>query len=155
VLYLDASALIKRYIREIGTAKIDWKLEEEEKASRPVFTSILTFAEVHTTLARRVRDRSLSSADFDKARKKFDADWTLSLTPVELAAGVLLIIRDLATQFGLKGADTVHLASASWLRDMALVGVSPSGEITFATSDGQLANAAIKKGFEVFNPEVV
>lgn len=149
MLYLDSSALIKRYVQEVGTAKIDKMLQSDVAAA---FTSALTFAEVHATLGRRAKDKSLSLSQFSSARNKFDSDWTAAFNVVDLQPSVLAIVRNLVDQFTLRGADLVHLASSIWLRDTHFAGAIKA-ELVFVTSDKQLANAAATSGLSVFNPE--
>lgn len=153
MLYFDSSALIKHYVQEKGSEKVGKNLRDEEKASRPVFTSVLTFAEIHAALARRAKDRSLSSDEFIRARTNFDSDWALGLSAVDLGSGVLSIVRNTVDQFALRGADMVHLASAIWLRDTA-VGTRSGNRLLFLSSDKLLVKAAAGCGLEVFNPEV-
>jgi predicted nucleic acid-binding protein len=155
VLYLDTSALIKRYVLETGTESIEQRLQDEENAARPPVTSVLTFAEVHAALMQRRNDRSLSNRTFMHCRTRFDTDWAVSFSPIDLGPGVLNIVREVVG-LGLKGADAVHLASAIWLSDAVRLGLAPSTKIdtvVFTTSDKKLAKAAVTKGFEVFNPE--
>jgi predicted nucleic acid-binding protein len=151
VLYLDSSALIKHYVQEKGSQTVGHKLRDEEKASRPAFTSVLTFAEIEAALSRRAKDNSLAPSEYVRARTKFESDWVLGLSPIDLRPDVLAIVRGVVDQFVLKGADVVHLASAIWLRDMA--GLNVNEPVSFLTSDKQLAKAAAKSHLQVFNPE--
>jgi predicted nucleic acid-binding protein len=154
VLYWDSSALIKHYVQEAGTESIENKLRVEENASRPAFTSVLTFAEIHAALARRMKDKSLSYRKFVRSRKKFDADWAFGLSIIDLEPAVLGNVRDIVL-LGLTSADAVHLASAIWLRDTTTLGPAHDAEnasVIFLTADEKLAQAAVKRRFAVFNP---
>ncbi len=151
MLYLDSSALIKHYVQEAGSERIEQKLRDEEKAARPVFTSVLTFAEIQAALSRRAKDNSLAPREYARSRTKFESDWMLGLSPIDLGPGVLAIVRGVVDQFVLKGADVVQLATAIWLRDMASLNAKVA--VSFLSSDKKLAKAAGKSGFEVFNPE--
>jgi len=153
VLYLDTSALIKRYVLETGSDNLRQWLQSEETAGRLVFTSVLTFAEVHSALMQRRNDRSLTKRKFEVCRQSFDADWSRTLSPIALDPEVLLIVRDVVS-LSLKGADAVHLASAIWLSKtlaLALRG-DKSDSLTFATSDKKLAKAAVASKLKVFTP---
>lgn len=152
MLYFDSSALIKYYIQEKGSEAVGRNLQDEKEASRPVFTSVLTFAEIHCALARRAKDRSLSLTHFIRARSTFDSDWVSGLSTVDLGPGVLSIIRSTIDQFQLRGADMVHLASAMWLRDAGVV-TRGENQIIFISSDKMLTKAAVGCGLKVFNPE--
>jgi predicted nucleic acid-binding protein len=113
---------------------------------------VLAFAEIHSALARRSKDKSISPEEFAAARTKFDLDWAVSWGAVDLSPGVLSIVRNIADQFALRGADTVHLASAIWLRDAAIARKVGS-QLLFLSSDKQLAKAAADYGLEAFNPQ--
>ena len=153
MLYFDSSALIKHYVQEKGSERVGKNLREEEQASRPVFTSVLSFAEIHAALARRAKDRSLSSDQFLRARTNFDSDWIFGLNAVDLGPGVLSIVRNAVDQFALRGADMVHLASAIWLRDVGVAKRS-GNRIVFFSSDRLLVKAAVGVGLEVLDPEI-
>jgi uncharacterized protein len=154
VLYFDSSALIKHYVQEKGSEKVGKTLRDEEEASRPVFTSVLTFAEIHAALARRAKDRSLSSDEFIRARSNFDSDWVSGLSAIDLGPEVLRIVRNTVDQFALRGADMVHLASAIWLRDTA-ARTRSRDQLVLLTSDRLLDKAAAGCGLEVLDPEVM
>ena len=49
MLYLDASALVKRYSNEKGSRAVVERFESGEK----IFTSVLSFGEVHASFARK------------------------------------------------------------------------------------------------------
>jgi predicted nucleic acid-binding protein len=158
VLYLDSSALVKRYQAEQGTTALNARLEEEARNSRLVFTSVLAYAEVHSAVSRLTREKQWSKGEARKIRNTFDADWLQSFSPVELSVGVLSFVRSIAARFVLRGADIVHLASALWLRDMGRLGVKPDqypGSLVFASSDVQLLKAAVKCQVQVFNPQTI
>jgi predicted nucleic acid-binding protein len=152
VLYLDSSALIKHYVRETGTGAVDDKLRVEEEAARPILTSVLTFAEIHAALARRARDKSLSTNESVKARAKFDFDWASGLSPVDLGPAILGIVCAIVDSFSLKGAEAVHLASALLIRSSTSI-ITSRDSFIFLTSDKQLARAAAQSGLDIFNPE--
>jgi len=156
VLYLDSSALFKRYQNEQGTAALNARLRKEAKGLRSVFTSVLTYAEIHAAFARRAREKLLSPVEAAVVLDEFDADWALSISSIELGTGVLVFVRDLVKRLPLRGADAIHLASALWLRDMARLGMKVdqyTGSLVFVSSDQQLVKAAANSHLEVFNPE--
>lgn len=155
MLYLDSSALIKHYQKERGSEALERRLLTEAEYSRTAFTSTLTYAEIHAILARRTRDKYLSAAESAAVHDRFDTDWVLSLSSIELGVGVLGFVPDLVRTHPLKGADAVQLASALWLRDTARLSkkLGQQEAIVFASSDRQLVTAAQKHDLDVFNPE--
>lgn len=156
MLYVDSSALTKRYLQETGSSELDIKLGEAAKAKDPVVTSLLTYAEIHAVLGRKLRDGSLSATGYHSAVIRFDADWRAYFVLVEVAQPVLGLVRDLVRRHPLKAADAVQLASALWVaQSTRLRGTQkgPQRVEVFVTADRQLASAADYEQFEVFNPE--
>jgi predicted nucleic acid-binding protein len=157
VLYADSSALVKRYLEERGSDKLNARIAHVTRARHRVLTSVLSFAEVHAAMARKLRERPpLQATEYYWATARLDSDWRTYLTRVDLTAVVLDLIPDLVKRHFLRGSDAVHLASALWVRGSLesdkVKGISPETMI-FATSDKQLARAAEYEQLEVFDPE--
>ena len=130
------------------------------------FSSLLTFAEVHRTLAKRIlhtrpRGQSIEEARriFVEARDAFNFDWMFSLDAVEVTTQTLSNLPDLVERFNvLRGADAIQLASALWLRDKARwssTSETDAQSAEFATADRDLARVARACGLAVFDPEAV
>ena len=156
MLYLDSSALIKHYQNEEGSEALERRLQAERENSRIIFTSVLTYAEIHANIARRRREQLLSTKEAEELHDRFNADWVFELSPVELAVGVLGFVRGIVVAHPLRGSDVIQLASALWLRDAARLGAGPAKydrELEFSASDRQLCIAARNFGLKVFNPQ--
>ena len=71
ITYLDASALVKRYVIE------QWsdKTIELTTTADVVATSVVSRAEVAAALAKAVRTKLLSDEDARKARRTFAGEW--------------------------------------------------------------------------------
>lgn len=157
MLYLDSSALIKRYIQEGGSQELAARLRQAAEAGEAVAVSLLSFAEIHAVLARKVRERTLTSHRYRWVISQFESDWRTNLTPIELSPLVLELIPDLVKKHPLKASDAIQLASALWV---AKAGQPEKARqtfdrlIVFATADRQLAAAAKSERLELFNPEV-
>jgi predicted nucleic acid-binding protein len=155
VLYLDSSSLIKHYQKEDGSEGLEQKLQTMRDMSRTVFTSVVTYAEIHAIIARREREKLLATNEAHQLHEQFDTDWTLEITPVELTIGVLSFVRTIVKAHPLRGTDAVQLASAVWLREAAKLGPGLSKhdeQVEFSSSDRQLCLAAQKFRFQIFNP---
>ena len=142
MIYLDTSALVKRFVSEKGSDSV----REIASAGAPAATSKIGYAEVHAALARRRRDGSLSTRQYTKASRNFEEDWQ-TYVRVELRDEVLLLARDLIRRRPLRGFDAIHLASAMTLaREL--------GEpMTFVAADARLLDAAKAEKLQVVNPE--
>ncbi len=157
MLYTDSSALVKRYLEERGSHQLNGKIVETTNAHQRVVTSVLSFAEVHAALARKLQLKPpLRAAEFQLAATRFNADWRTYLTRVQLNPDVLDLIPALVKKHFLKGSDAVHLASALWVRQRVEFEKLPEPlpeQLTFATSDKQLGKAARDEQLQVFDPE--
>ena len=152
MLYLDSSVLVKRYVQEEGSKAVTSRFERGET----IYTSVLSFAEVHTAIGRKYRDKHLSINEKKKLVDEFLSDWLFSLTVLELTTHTMTALPTLCEQYFLKASDAIHLSAAIWLKDSIRVhakGYEGSGNIVeFGVSDRQLGEAALKCGFQVFSP---
>lgn len=157
MIYIDSSALLKHYVHEAGTDVLDEKLNETSGQHRNIFVSVLGYAEILATFARRIRENHRLGRQIELLQEQFKNDWMFEITHVELNARVLLFVPRLVSSYPLKGSDAVHLASALWLRDALTLGVEfghANRRLTFATSDKQLKRAVLAEGLELLDPEV-
>ena len=141
-LYVDASAMVKRYVIEEGSDETDrWWQQATVVASTE-----LCFVEVHAALAKAVR---LGLVEVEIARRQADL-WTLEwldVIRIPPTRSHLQVASDLAWRRSLRGYDAVHLASAmGWLGALG-------APVTLATFDRQLWDAAVAEGVAVLPEE--
>ncbi len=137
-IYVDTSALAKRYISEIESSQFDDFVTAEQGA---LHICPLTVTEFHSVLMRRQRMGEVDAAFVDGARNAFAADmagelWQWNPFPTAAFGDASLIIQD--TELGLATLDALHLACARLLDCNAL-----------ATADRRLARAAVRRGLQV------
>lgn len=152
MLYLDTSALVKRYSSEKGSGAVIARFGRDER----IFTSRFTFCEVQSSLGRKFRAGELSTRDLARVREEFVSDWLFSLNVLNLDVGTMLAIPHLVEQYYLKAGDAVHLSTAFWLRDKIRFGGSggePPESVEFGAADRKLAKIARMCGLKVFDPE--
>lgn len=134
--YLDASALVKRYVRERGTAVVRRVL-----AGGPIATSRLSEVEVASGLARRAREGTMPAVDRDRLLAALAEDLP-AIAVVELTPEVSAAARRLLLAHPLRAGDAIQLASALYLqRQLA----HPIGFLAF---DERLNEAARAVGLE-------
>lgn len=151
MFYFDSSALIKRYLRERGTAAVNARFLSGER----LFTSALTYAEVHAVLGRKRQMKELTSESYERARDEFTTDWLYVLTILEVDTNVMANLLGLVNRYRLRGADAVHLSSVHWLRDMCMLPpdfANRDSKLELVASDKQLVRYARDYGFDVFDP---
>lgn len=141
MIYLDTSALVKKYVIEEGTGEVRALLKNEDT----IITSKLTYAEVCASFARKLREGNLEKVSYNKAWESFFNDWEV-FTLVEIREEIFPLIHKLTQTHPLRGADAVHLSSALW------VGNEIGQSLIFVASDILLLRAAAKEGLEVMNP---
>ncbi len=140
ILFLDTSALVKLYIAEPGSER----MRSVVALGEPMAASVLAFAEIHATLARRRREALLRPPELAQLQQAFALDWE-ELTQVSASLAVLQLVPGLCARHPLRGADAVHLASALLLHQEGL-------RVTFACSDRDLVGAAAAEGLLTFDP---
>ena len=139
ILYLDTSALVKLYVQEIGSADVkDW-LQDADAAA----TSWVAYAEARAAFARALREGITGPEHHAERVGQFNRDWE-ALIRLELLPPIARSAGDLAEVHGLRGFDSIHLASALWLRDK----VAPA-EVAFVAFDRRLLGAAERAGLEL------
>lgn len=152
MLYLDSSALVKRYVQEEGSKAVTSRFDRKEA----IYTSVLSFAEVHAAIGRKYRDGELSATEKGKLVDEFQTDWLFSLNILELTITTMLALPSICEQYSLKASDAVHLSAAVWLKDairLRAKGFDVGGKVVeFGVSDRQLGEAALKCGFQLFIP---
>lgn len=113
-VFLDSSALVKRYIDEPGSED----LERHLSAASTVAVSVLAPIEVTSALVRRRRESRLSSRQFASCREALAADLG-GMTLVAITEDVITAAMDTVDRWPVRGADAVHVASASvWSADV-------------------------------------
>lgn len=108
--FLDASALVKRYVTETGTLWVTGLLDPA--ARNRLYIARITGAEVTAALTRRERGGHLSAADAAAAVASFQHDYSTRLRPVEITAALIDEAMSAARTHGLRGYDAVQLAAA-------------------------------------------
>ena len=143
IVYLDASALVKRYVAERGSRET----RELSTKADVVATSLITRAEVAAALAKAVRLGIIEPDSGRKAQRAFASQWP-DIAKVPVSEALVSRAEALAWDFALRGYDAVQLASAlTWQEAVG-------AEITLATFDRQLWDAGKKAGVRIW-PETL
>jgi predicted nucleic acid-binding protein len=104
--FFDASALVKKYVRESDSARVRRLLR-----SGDVAVSRLSEVEVISALARLARDEAISQGQRDRAAVAFVSD-LMAWHVVELTPEVGATARRLLMQHQLRAGDAVQLSAA-------------------------------------------
>ena len=134
ILYLDTSSLVKLYVREAGSDAV----REAVQQARLVATSVLAYPEMRATLGRLHREGALTTPKHRLLQREFEEQWPAYLR-VEATDPLCRAAGDLAERYGLRGSDSIHLASFAEVARSA--GISES---RFSSFDKRLNDAAQK-----------
>jgi len=139
ILYLDSSAVVKRYIAEPGTAEVATLTAQAEA----IGSSVLCRTEVVAALGKATHTGLLHPDDATLTRSRFDTDWPHFVRlPVNIATAESAA--DLAWLYSLRGFDAVHLAAALAWQGML------NAPVRFATFDRSLWRAAGSVGLDAW-----
>jgi uncharacterized protein len=142
IAYLDASALVKRYLMERGSLETIALTAESEMNA----TSIVSRAEVGAALAKAVRTGLVKGDVARNAQRRFAGDWP-DLVRVPVTEALVERAEALAWEHELRGYDAVQLAAALTWQE------SVGEEIVVATFDQQLWGAAKRSGLKAWPKE--
>lgn len=131
-LLVDSSAFAKRYVREIGSEKLDDILQHASELA----LCVILLPEIISGLNRRLREGALTGKDYQKAKKFLMGDvhdaTVLQLTPAVISQAVKLLENN-----SLRTMDALHVACAlEWNAEL------------FVTSDRRQFGAAQNSGLQ-------
>lgn len=145
--YLDASALVKRYIDEIGS---DWIRALLDIPEASFFMAHFFMVEVTGAFTRRIREELLTPADYRELQNMFQADCVDSYNVITAVGEIIDLAKGLLEKHLLRALDAIHLATALTANQWLLANdLSP---LTFLCADNRLLAAAAAEGLTVDNP---
>jgi len=137
ILYLDTSALLKKYFRETGSDEIIARWKD----ATGIVTSSLAYAEALASIHRKKRDVKFNNDIFQNIIHLFRRDWN-SFIRVEVTDELNDWIDKMVSHYSLRGFDAIHLASALIVHDRL------PEKFLFACYDNQLLQAAQSAGLQ-------
>lgn len=145
--YFDSSALVKRYVTEIGSAWVQNRCDDP--------THIITLAdigrvEIAAAFASKWRGNSITQNEYQRVRAKLTDDVQQEYQTVPVIGDRINEAINLTAQHKLRGYDAVHLACALYLNQVLLSNGRPS--LIFVSADDDLLIAAQANGLTVENP---
>ena len=137
--YLDASALVKRYVTEPGSREVI----ELTTNTTAVATVLVSRAEVAAAFGRAVRVGVLDGKSGRRAQRRFARDWP-DFVRLPVTEALVARAETLAWDYGLRGYDAVQLAAALAWQD------SVGPDVVLATFDRQLWETAPRVGLQAW-----
>lgn len=144
--FLDSSAIVKRYVPEIGSAWIQSITDPD--VGHSIAIAQITWVEVHSAFARRQREGTLSIDELDELVEDFREDFQNQYQIIEVDQLLLETAGELVLQSPLRAYDSVQLASALRLQSQ----LTPDIQYSFISADDRLLNIAQSEGLVTDNP---
>ncbi len=131
-LLVDSSSFAKRFIQEEGSEQLETFLQQASELA----VCVILVPEIISALNRRLRESSLTSEEYRKAKQLLLIDISdatvLQVTPAVVSRSVYLLENSM-----LRAMDALHIACAlEWTTDL------------FLTSDKRQFDAAMSSGLQ-------
>ena len=143
-VYLDTSALIKRYIEEEGTERI-LEVTDDLDGVQVIILDI-TPLEARSAVRRRQREGDISGADAERILNQIEEDGSSLFLVQPSTSAVIEEAARLIDRHPLRACDALQLAGCLMTRD------NVPGPLTFSCADARLCGAAELEGLTVLNP---
>ena len=145
--YFDSSALVKRYLAEMGST---WVQARCNDPARVITTVDLSRVEVAAAFAAKLRGKFITQAEYQEALTKLAADAQKRYHLIPVTSQRVDEAIELTARHKLRGYDAVHLACALHLNQALLEDDLPP--LTLVAADDDLLKAAQTEGLETENP---
>ncbi len=147
VYFLETSALVKRYAQETGTT---WVQALAASQDNVLYVAQVAGVEAVAALTLRARRGSMTAVEASHAVTDLRRDFLTDYAQVQINETVLMRAMDLIERYGLRGYDSLQLASAV---QIAVERTAQAlGAPVVVCADAQLNAAATAEGLAVDNP---
>ena len=137
IYFFDTSALVKRYVAEVGSEQVRRLLRRDVE----IAVARITEGEAYAAIARAARQNVITLDERDRIFEQLSEDLADART-VEIRRAIVAAVRVLVVRWPLRGYDAIQLACALRLHAEALA-------VDFWCSDGELVSAARGEGLRV------
>jgi predicted nucleic acid-binding protein len=146
--YFDTSALVKRYVTEVGTAWVRHALARPRR--QVIYTALLAQPEVLSALQRKVREGTLTAAEAQSLARRVQRHFARRYRVVAITPMLITQACTLVQAHPLRAYDAIHLACALTVQRILQQQALPAP--LFVAADDALLAAARAEGFVVENP---
>ncbi len=147
--YLDSSALVKRYLVEIGTS---WVQTWCADPTQTIAVAEIGLVEIAAAFAGKLRGAHVTPAQYQSVRTDLTIDARDEYVLVTVNRAVIDEAIELTARYRLRGYDAVHLACALILNRALLAHQLPP--LMFVSADDDLLKAAAAEGLPTDNPNL-
>lgn len=148
VLFFDSSALVKRYLTELGSAWVTSLLDP--LLGHTIIVATITQVESAAALAARHRAGTITQAERDDLVDLLALHFDTAYQQIAIAEPVLSRAMDLTQRYRLRGYDAVQLAAALVVHAEYLAAGLPG--LLLISADNDMNVAASAEGLVAENP---
>ena len=138
--FFDASALVKRYKTEPGTAEVNGLIDSASSGDR-IWVSMLTWVELTSAVMGAIRGGHLSIETGAHMLNQFEAEFLSTPEVWPVTSEILIDAVVLLKEYPLRNGDAIQLASLLDIRNNLA-----DPDIIFVVSDRRLAHASVNAG---------
>lgn len=118
VYFFDSSALVKRYVAEIGSSWVVSLCNPNLKNT--VFIAAITVVEITAAISRRAKGGNIALTDANTVYSQLKNDIQSEYQVIEITDTIINSAMTLAEKHGLRGYDAVQLAAAKAVNDLCI-----------------------------------
>ena len=146
--FLDTSALVKKYMTEMGTAWIETLTDPD--LDNKIILARVTWVETLSAFTRLHREKKIDPSLLAQNIQVFKRDWESQYQIVEVEKSDFERAGELVQKHSLRAYDSIQLASA--LKIYSAFAQTAPNAFTFVSADDRLINAAQTENLNVENP---
>jgi uncharacterized protein len=146
--FIDTSALVKRYVKEKGSAWV--RSAVKPSSGNTIIVATITQVEIMSAVARRQREGSISARIAKTLRLLMDRHFKHEYEVISMTSSIVTKAKDLLAQHPLRAYDAVQLATAVTAHDTLVANHLTAP--TFVCSDTRLLDVAEALGLAGLNP---
>ena len=148
VYFFDTSALVKRYVAEIGSPWVEGITDPASGNRIEILT--ITAVEVTSSVARRVNNGTLTTSQRDAIITQFRNDRDTQYRSADVTPTLVEEAMTQAERHALRGYDAIQLAGALLTNRERIANNLPP--LTLVSADVELNTAAQAEGLHVEDP---
>jgi uncharacterized protein len=147
--FIDTSALLKRYVFEIGSDRVEQIVEPS--TNNRLYIAQVTPIEIISAVARRVREKSVSSDTLPDVRAGLARHLRRGYVTIVFSDEIASIAMNLLANHPLRAFDSIQLATALAVEEH--LKSAGQASLVFLCSDQRLLSAASAVGLAVEEPK--
>ncbi len=148
VYFLDTSALVKRYMTEIGSERVE-TLTDPQSENRIILARV-TWVETLSALSRLRRENRIDETFLTRTVHIFDTDWQTQYQITEVDKSDIENAGKLVQKYPLRAYDSIQLACA--MKISSVFAKTAPESFTFVSADDRLLSAAQAECLSTENP---